>query len=77
VLAKRTLMRVVRSPEGVKLDPTGKAAGRGAYLHDRRSCWEAGLRGALARALRTELSEADRQSLMAAAQGLPEDVQAG
>jgi predicted RNA-binding protein YlxR (DUF448 family) len=77
VLAKRTLMRVVRSPEGVKLDPTGKAAGRGAYLHDRRSCWEAGLRGALARALRTELSEADRQSLMAAAQGLPDDAQAG
>jgi len=77
VLPKRALIRVVRTPEGVKVDPTGKAAGRGAYLHDRRSCWEAGLRGALARALRTELSDADRQVLMAAVQGLPDDAQAG
>ncbi len=77
VLPKRALIRVVRSPEGVRVDPTGKAAGRGAYLHDRRSCWDAGLRGALARALRTELSDADRQILMAAAQGLPDDAQAG
>ena len=30
---KRDLVRVVRTPEGeIKLDPTGKAAGRGAYL---------------------------------------------
>ena len=30
---KRTLLRVVRSPEGeVRYDPTGKANGRGAYL---------------------------------------------
>lgn len=77
VLPKRALIRVVRSPEGVKVDPTGRAAGRGAYLHDRRSCWEAGLRGALARALHTELSDADRQLLMAAAQGLPDEAQAG
>jgi hypothetical protein len=77
VLPKRALIRVVRTPEGVRVDPTGKASGRGAYLHDRRSCWEAGLRGALARALRTELSDADRQHLQAAAQGLPEDEQAG
>jgi len=77
VLPKRALIRVVRSPEGVRVDPSGKAAGRGAYLHDRRSCWDAGLRGALARALRTELSDADRQILMAAAQGLPDDAQVG
>ena len=31
--AKRELIRVVRSPEGVvSLDPTGKKAGRGAYV---------------------------------------------
>jgi predicted RNA-binding protein YlxR (DUF448 family) len=77
VLPKRAMIRVVRSPAGVRVDPTGKAAGRGAYLHDRRSCWEAGLRGALARALRTELSDADRQHLLEAAQGLPDDGQAG
>ncbi len=70
VLPKRALIRIVRRAEGVRVDPTGKAPGRGAYLHDRRSCWEAGLHGALARALRTELSDADRQALTAAMHGL-------
>jgi predicted RNA-binding protein YlxR (DUF448 family) len=40
----------------VKVDSTGKAPGRGAYLHDKRSCWKLALQGPLARALRTELS---------------------
>ncbi len=43
VMAKRQLVRVVRTADGVLVDPTGKLAGRGAYLHDRRSCWESGL----------------------------------
>jgi hypothetical protein len=76
VLPKRALIRIVRSGEFVRVDSTGKAPGRGAYLHDRRSCWETGLRGALARALRTELSDADRQALAAAMQALPDDGQA-
>jgi len=76
VLPKRALIRIVRSGENVRVDKTGKAPGRGAYLHDRRSCWETGLRGALARALRTELSDADRQALAAAMQALPDDGQA-
>jgi predicted RNA-binding protein YlxR (DUF448 family) len=38
-------------------------AGRGAYLHDRKSCWQAGLKGALAKALRVELSGEDRRNL--------------
>ncbi len=76
VLPKRALIRIVRSGEGVRVDSTGKAAGRGAYLHDRRSCWEAGLHSALARALRTELTEADRQALAAAMEALPDDGQA-
>ena len=30
---KRDLLRIVRTPQGeVRFDPTGKAAGRGAYL---------------------------------------------
>jgi uncharacterized protein len=65
VLAKRQLVRIVRSANGVLVDPTGKLAGRGAYLHDRRSCWEAGLKGSLARALKTELTVADREHLEA------------
>jgi uncharacterized protein len=63
VLPKRTLIRIVKTTEGVKIDPTGKLSGRGAYLHDRRSCWETGLKGALAQALKTELT-AEVQDLL-------------
>jgi hypothetical protein len=67
VNAKRQLVRVVRTPEGqVRLDPSGKANGRGAYLHDRRACWQAALsRRALDQALKITLSEADRAALAA------------
>ena len=64
-MAKRQLVRIVRSPDGVLVDPTGKLAGRGAYLHDRQSCWEAGLKGSLARALKVDLTAADRERLEA------------
>lgn len=72
VLSKRTLIRIVRRPEGIVIDPTGKLAGRGAYLHDRKSCWQAGLKGALAHALKTELSDNDRQYLLEMMARLPE-----
>ncbi len=62
-LAKRSLIRIVRTPTGLRVDPTGKIPGRGAYLHDRRSCWESGIKSALAHALKTELTEQDRQAL--------------
>ena len=62
-LAKRSLIRIVRTPEGLRLDPTGKIPGRGAYLHDQRSCWESGIKGALAHALKVELTDQDRQTL--------------
>ena len=64
VQGKRTLMRVVRSPEGIQVDPSGKLPGRGAYLHDQRSCWEKALKGSLARALRAELDDAARAALI-------------
>jgi predicted RNA-binding protein YlxR (DUF448 family) len=73
VLAKRSLIRIVRTPGGVQIDPTGKMAGRGAYLHDRRSCWEHGLKGALAHALKTELTDVDRKNLTEFMSSLPED----
>jgi predicted RNA-binding protein YlxR (DUF448 family) len=63
VLPKRQMVRVVRTADGVRVDPTGKLAGRGAYLHDQRECWERGLRGALAHALKAELSAEDRVQL--------------
>lgn len=64
---KREMVRVVRAPDGaVSVDTTGKKAGRGAYLCLQRSCWEAALkRRALDRALKTELSAADRVALAA------------
>ncbi len=71
-LAKRRLIRIVRTPEGLQVDPTGKAAGRGAYLHDRRSCWDRGLKGALAHALKVELTGQDREMLLAFMDSLPE-----
>jgi len=73
VLPKRSLIRIVRTTEGAQVDPGGKQPGRGAYLHDRRSCWERGLRGALAHALKVELSLADRERLEAFANSLPEE----
>ena len=72
-LAKRSLIRVVRTPSGVVIDRTGKAAGRGAYLHDRKSCWERGLKGALAHALKVELTDQDRVVLREFAATLPDD----
>jgi len=74
VLPKRTLIRVVRAGETVQVDPTGKLAGRGAYLHDRRACWERGLKGALAHALKTELTEEDRKNLYTYMASLPEEA---
>jgi len=71
VLSKRTLIRLVRTPEGVLVDPTGKLNGRGAYLHNHRSCWERGLTGALQHALKVELTTEDKQRLDAFMNSLP------
>ncbi len=65
VEAKRSLTRLVRTPQGIEIDPSGKAPGRGAYLHDQAACWEVALRGPLARALRTELKPEVRDRLLA------------
>lgn len=61
--AKKELMRIVRTPERVQYDPTGKAQGRGAYLHNSRACWKQALKGGLARALKTEISPEDWKEL--------------
>ncbi len=61
---------------GVQIDPTGKMAGRGAYLHNLRSCWERGLKGTLASALKTELTIEEREQLVAFSASLPDEDQA-
>jgi predicted RNA-binding protein YlxR (DUF448 family) len=65
VLAKRTLIRIVKGPAGVSVDLTGKAHGRGAYLHNDRTCWQRGINGALDHALRTKLTDQEKENLMA------------
>ena len=60
---KKTLVRLVRTPEGVVVDETGKLPGRGAYLHADPTCWELGMNKYLQKALRTTLSEADLERL--------------
>ncbi|MGH2662881.1 MAG: YlxR family protein [Actinomycetota bacterium] len=55
-------MRVVRGPEGVAVDPTGKAEGRGAYVCRDPRCARTAARG-LGRALRVTLGPDDLATL--------------
>lgn len=70
--SKRELIRIVRTPQGVQIDPTGKLAGRGAYLCDARECWQKALKiSALNRALKTTISIEEQAMLQAFANSLP------
>ncbi|MCR4704341.1 MAG: YlxR family protein [Saccharofermentans sp.] len=63
---KKDLLRVVVSPEGdVVYDPTGKLAGRGAYLCPDEKCITAELKKAakLSRGLKKPLTEEEIQEL--------------
>lgn len=78
--AKRGLLRLVRSAEGrVSLDPSGKQAGRGAYLCHEPACWDQALkRHGLERALRIEaLHPEDRAVLEEQARRLAAEAAAG
>ena len=71
---KKTLVRIVKSPEGVCIAPTGRKPGRGAYLHEAKGCWETALkRGAIGRALKTELTPDETAILTAHMETLQED----
>lgn len=72
--AKRVLTRVVRTPEGlVRVDPTGKLNGRGAYLCDNRRCWERAISTSiLANALKTDIDIDTATELLRHAAELPE-----
>jgi hypothetical protein len=61
---KKSLVRIVRTGEGVFVDEIGKRSGRGAYLHADPSCWEIGLKKSLERALKTSFTEQDRERLL-------------
>ncbi|MBE3562584.1 YlxR family protein [Hydrogenibacillus sp. N12] len=55
---KRELVRIVRTPDGdVRLDPTGRQGGRGAYVCPNAACFETALKKKLfQRALEVELT---------------------
>ncbi|MBR4039776.1 MAG: YlxR family protein [Clostridia bacterium] len=63
---KRSLMRVVKSPEGaISFDRVGKAPGRGAYVCKSKECFERAVKQRqLERALETRIDEAVFTQLM-------------
>ncbi|HMB23071.1 MAG: YlxR family protein [Chloroflexota bacterium] len=76
VLPKRKMVRLVKTANGVQIDLTGKLPGRGAYLHDRRECWERGLKGALSHALKIALTQENRARLEEFMSTLPVEAEA-
>jgi len=71
---KGDLVRIVRTPAGeIKVDTTGKLAGRGAYLCPRRECWRAALDGKrIAQALKHPLTPEECAYLQEYMAQLPE-----
>ena len=73
--AKRTLHRIVRSPAGtVSYDPTGKAAGRGAYLCGQSDCLDMAVRR---RSIQRALKVTDTGAANAAVEDLRNQVLSG
>ncbi len=70
---KRALVRIVRTPElRVVVDPTGRANGRGAYVHASRACWEKALKGVtMKNALKIIPAPEDVDALRAFGNALP------
>ncbi len=71
---KKTLTRVVRTPEGaVVLDATGRANGRGAYLCKKSACLEKAIKSrALERALEVKIDPETYETLRAQFAGYDE-----
>ncbi len=72
VQPKREMLRVVRTSQGaVEVDASGKRAGRGAYLCQKKSCWDTALkRRSLNHALKITLDDATLSTLLTFAQDL-------
>ena len=73
--AKRALHRIVRSPAGtVAFDPTGKAAGRGAYLCGQPACLDSAVRR---RSIQRALKVSDAVAANAAVEALRTELWSG
>jgi hypothetical protein len=69
---KRGLVRVVRAPDGVEVDASGRRPGRGAYVCQRPECWREALKkNRLDAALKTRLSQDEKLRLSEFAAGMP------
>ena len=63
---QRELRRFVAGRPGLRLDRTGRAPGRGAYLHARAECWQTFVRRrGPVRSLRCSPTIAERAALVA------------
>ena len=63
---KRSLIRIVRTADGIVADSTGKMAGRGAYVCGEGACWDEALtKGRLEHSLKAKLSADDANALRA------------
>lgn len=75
-LPKRSLIRLVRTDEGLQLDPTGKVSGRGAYLHDSKACWNIAIQHRLLeKSLKTELNDKDLEKMRLWMEDLPDNAE--
>ncbi|MGB1288062.1 MAG: YlxR family protein [Aggregatilineales bacterium] len=64
---KRDVIRFVRIPGGVQVDPTGKVEGRGAYVCEDIQCRKRLVTtNALSKALKAKLNDADRDVIQQA-----------
>ncbi|MCZ2108257.1 MAG: YlxR family protein [Dehalococcoidia bacterium] len=70
---KRALIRIVRTPDQrIIIDETGRANGRGAYLHPVRTCWVKALKGGtIKNALKITPAPEDVERLRAFGETLP------
>jgi len=74
---KRTLIRIVRTPDsGIVVGAGGRERGRGAYLCPSKECWQKGLKGGrIEHALKTSITQSERQALLEYADTLKESQQ--
>ncbi len=72
-------MRIVRTPTGeVRGDPSGRAAGRGAYICRTAECLDKSIsKGALSRALKTPLPADLRETLAASLEPMNTIIEGG
>lgn len=63
---KKTLIRVVRTPEGtIEIDYTGKRSGRGAYICRSKDCLDKALKGKrLDKALKHAITQDIKEGLL-------------